>query len=1025
MRTPLRQRPAAPFRYSPLIAALACVLGPQAFAAPTVVNNNPAGTGSLADAITLANGACGASPQLIDFAGSFTIGVSSPLPEITCANVEINAGTNTVIIDGSGLFSSGCGLTASSASTRIVGLEVRNFTYGGSSYGLCGAMEAVNNNIHNNVKGLFLYGSGSVINGNQIHGNQYGIYDTDGGSTIVDNDVYSNNWDGIRLFNGGTVGGASAAQGNRIHGNDRDIVSEDNSESGPLTISNNLIGTDGVTPNGSNSGIELYQPYQPYVISNNVVVAQSDNGISIWYSNAAGTISGNTVGGAGSLGNSVGINIYYSYGGPLTVSNNTVTGNIVGVRMINVGSITLNNNVVDANTGDGLYVSCSDGLMITANRVGGNALRGMNLQGLTNSTVRDNLVGTPNGGTEQGNGFAGIWVDGTDCYFDPNGPAFSDSDLTPKVAKVLGGANNLFEGNTVAFNGDNGMVVLGTGHAIRGSSSPSPHGGFHSNDGKAINLNYYGGPAPANNGQASPVLTSAQASAGSTVINFTLASLPTTTFLIDFYGNIEPQSATPDGRNYLGSVTVTTDGTGNLSNGTATFTGTHTYIVATATGPDGTSELSQAIVTAAANEGQLPLPAGIDLGTTTLHGSPLTKPLVITNTGNANVDFTTISATTPFEVSHNCPRSLAPGAACTASISFPPLAYGNTTGQLTVGSNAAGGNRFITLLATVSGVNYGITPTVHSFGRVPVGSESPPRSFEIRNDGSNAIPLSGVDVSGPYVLKSYTCGASLLPGSSCSAEVAFKPVVEGNAGGLLAVQVGVLGAPPAQSVLSGNGTQGPGLSLLSSIDFGTIDLGSEPSFTRAVEIRNSGNATLTFSTSLSGPFTGSGDCGSSLAPGAACNLLITFAPTAAGAFAGNLTVISNAPGGTFNVPIAAVVRVPPRAVIRLDASNLNFGDRMVGTPSGSQRVTVRNIGGVSAQLGVVPPTRDYQVTSQCGPTLPAGASCTADVVFRPLATGPRTNRLEFTSDAAGSPYGVDLTGRGCSPPRPRQAPNCN
>lgn len=41
MRTPRNSRPASAFRYSPLIAALACVLAPQDLASPAVTYGVP------------------------------------------------------------------------------------------------------------------------------------------------------------------------------------------------------------------------------------------------------------------------------------------------------------------------------------------------------------------------------------------------------------------------------------------------------------------------------------------------------------------------------------------------------------------------------------------------------------------------------------------------------------------------------------------------------------------------------------------------------------------------------------------------------------------------------------------------------------------------------------------------------------------------------------------------------------------------------------------------------------------------
>lgn len=474
-----------------------------------------------------------------------------------------------------------------------------------------------------------------------------------------------------------------------------------------------------------------------------------------------------------------------------------------------------------------------------------------------------------------------------------------------------------------------------------------------------------------------------------------------------------PASLAP-GASCSAVVSLTPSAAGN-------FTGTLTVIT------DAPSSPHAVALTAAvqSQQGQLSLPTGIDLGTARLASSPLQQALQIKNTGNGNVDFTSIAVTAPFQLSHNCPASLAPGAACVANLSFAPLIYGNSVGQLTVASNAAGGDRVITLLASVNSVTYGVSPAEASFGSVPVGSSSTtPRSFIISNNGDSSIPLSGVSVTGPFSLLSSTCGTSLGPRSSCTAEVAFAPVQSGGATGKLSAQVGLPGAPPATSALSGTGTQQSALALPESIDFGSITLGSTSTLTRTLELRNTGNAVLTFSIGVTGPFVLSGDCGLNLAPSAACNVVLTFTPTTVGEFPGSLSVVSNAPGGSRAIALIARVQAAPRPDVRVSAASVGFADQFVGSTSATQRLTLTNAGGVAATLSPMPVHPEFPISSQCGPTLAPQASCTADIAFRPLGAGPRVFNLNLVSDSANSPRTVELRGRGCSHPRPRQAPNC-
>ena len=96
-----------------------------------------------------------------------------------------------------------------------------------------------------------------------------------------------------------------------------------------------------------------------------------------------------------------------------------------------------------------------------------------------------------------------------------------------------------------------------------------------------------------NNLQNKPALSSAKKSAtGTTTVRGTLNSTPVKTFNVQFFSN---PSGTDEGKTLLGSMSVTTNGTGNVS---FTFSTQKAIklgqnITATATGPGGnTSEFS-------------------------------------------------------------------------------------------------------------------------------------------------------------------------------------------------------------------------------------------------------------------------------------------------------------------------------------------------------------------------------------------------------------------------------------------------
>jgi hypothetical protein len=170
---------------------------------------------------------------------------------------------------------------------------------------------------------------------------------------------------------------------------------------------------------------------------------------------------------------------------------------------------------------------------------------------------------------------------------------------------VIGGTSRNV-GNVIAFNSPGGVVVhSNTGNAILSNS-------IFSNSGLGIDLGSDGvtpndegdadtGP---NNLQNFPVLASAIG--GSKIkIEGTLNSAPNTSFRLEFFSNSDcDPSNHGEGKDFLGSKKVTTDGSGN-ANFKASFdtkVAPGQWITATATDPgNNTSEFSQCIAVTASS----------------------------------------------------------------------------------------------------------------------------------------------------------------------------------------------------------------------------------------------------------------------------------------------------------------------------------------------------------------------------------------------------------------------------------------
>jgi hypothetical protein len=406
--------------------------------------------------------------------------------------------------------------------------------------------------------GVELDGNG----GNIVEGNYIG---TDVTGTVD----LGNAFHGLNIgSSNNTIGGTVSAARNIISGNNNAGISISAGTTGNL-VQGNFIGTDaaGGAAIGNGNGV--------------VTVGQSGNF-------ASHTIGGTAPGARNIISGNVGRGIII--GG--TLSGNLVQGNFIGTDV--TGSIAL------GNASDGVFINFGS----AHNTIGGttpaarNLISGNGGNGVRSdyhpNTVQGNFIGTQgNGVSPLGNGSNGVLINFT-------------------VNNAVGGSAS-GAGNTIAFNGGAGVLVLGT-------TSPVSSNAVFANAGLGIDLDGDGitpndpcdGDSGANNRQNTPVITSSSSAGGNTTIQGTLDSAPNVTFTIEFFSNgaCDP-SGFGEGETFIGSATVTTDGSCRASFAIilpiAIPSGS--FITATATDPNGnTSEFAQCSLLGGAEATPTPTP---------------------------------------------------------------------------------------------------------------------------------------------------------------------------------------------------------------------------------------------------------------------------------------------------------------------------------------------------------------------------------------------------------------------------------
>ena len=157
--------------------------------------------------------------------------------------------------------------------------------------------------------------------------------------------------------------------------------------------------------------------------------------------------------------------------------------------------------------------------------------------------------------------------------------------VTNKAANTQIGGTDPGEGNVIAFNARAGVLIgrdttftvaAGNGNSVLGNS-------IFSNDLLGIIRN-----STANRRQTFPTINTATIiTAGTQVqVNFQLASVPNRTFRVELFASpVADTLGFGEGRNFLGFIDVTTDGSGNVSSTATVYwsAGLGNFITATAT----------------------------------------------------------------------------------------------------------------------------------------------------------------------------------------------------------------------------------------------------------------------------------------------------------------------------------------------------------------------------------------------------------------------------------------------------------
>jgi len=361
---------------------------------------------------------------------------------------------------------------------------------------------------------------------------------------------------------------------------------------------------------------------------------------------------------------------------------------------------------------------------------------------------------------------------------------------------------------------------------------------------------------------------------------------------------------------------------------------------------------------------------------------------------------------------------------------------------------------------TTNGATARLSADALAFGVQSVGVTSSARAITITNTGNSPLSVAASVAGADYTLASDTCsGTSLAAGASCALGVTFMPGAAGPRPGALTVSDAADGAQKVS--LGGVGALPKAAFSTASVGFGEqqINRASPNNGYHVVQVTNNGQGALQF-TSLAVVSATAGDnaqadftviTGTSyngypacttaaesapLAPGATCDIYLSFTPSITGTRQATLVATSNDPSTTpYSVTLTGTGIDPSSTVA---PAGVDFGSQLVYSTSATRTVTLTNTGTTTLKIYNVALSynSDFGQSNTCRggsyyyqydnygyySPLEPGASCAISVTFTPQALGGRHDTLTIydnlyneSGQQGYSAQTIPLTGTGVGP----------
>ncbi|TAN22333.1 MAG: choice-of-anchor D domain-containing protein [Acidobacteria bacterium] len=190
----------------------------------------------------------------------------------------------------------------------------------------------------------------------------------------------------------------------------------------------------------------------------------------------------------------------------------------------------------------------------------------------------------------------------------------------------------------------------------------------------------------------------------------------------------------------------------------------------------------------------------------------LPQPVMLTNSGSADLTLTSIAASGDFQENDNCPATLAASKSCTVQVVFKPMAAGSRGGTLVFTDNAPNSPQSVALagmgeVAASPGAT--LTPASLTFAAQALSTTSAAQTVTLGNATGDNLVVNAIGTGGDFAATN-NCPVVLAPQQSCVITVTFTPTAMGQRTSALSVNAGgVTYAVP----LAGTGIAGAAVAI--------------------------------------------------------------------------------------------------------------------------------------------------------------------------------------------------------------------